>query len=102
MMLLAYLRRAFLISTRYFPHIVYFFIFKQKAALEWGFPGGSVMAKNLPANAGGVRSILGSGRSPGKGNGNSLQDSCLESSMDKGAWLATVHGVAKSWTRLND
>ena len=38
------------------------------------------------------------GRSPGEGNGNPLQDSCLEISMDRGAWLATVHGVAKSQT----
>ena len=44
------------------------------------------------------RRILGSGRIPGKGNGNSLQDSCLENPMDKGAWPATVHGVAKSRT----
>ena len=42
--------------------------------------------------------IPGSGRSPGEGNGNPLQYSCLESSMDKGAWWATVHGVAKSQT----
>ena len=41
-----------------------------------------------------------SGRSPGKGNGNSLQDSCLENPMDKEAWQATVHGAAKSWTQL--
>jgi len=39
-----------------------------------------------------------SGRSPGEGNGNLLQYSCLENSIDRGAWLATVHGVAKSWT----
>ena len=39
-----------------------------------------------------------SGRSPGEGNSNPLQDSCLENSMDGGAWWATVHGVAKSWT----
>ena len=60
-----------------------------------GFPGGSVV-KNLPANAGhagdaGV--IPGSGRSPGKGNGNPLQYSCLENPMDRGAWWATVPGV---------
>ena len=53
-------------------------------------------------NAGDPGSIPGSGRSPGEGNGNSLQYSCLENSMDGGAWLATVHGVAKSWTRLSD
>ena len=64
----------------------------------WGdFLGGTVV-KNLPANAGGagnVDSILGSGRSPGVGNGSLLQYSCLENLMDKGAWWATVNGVAK-------
>ena len=55
------------------------------------FPGGSVV-KNPPANAGDVGSILGSGRSPGEGNGNPLQYSCLENPMDGGAWWATVHG----------
>ena len=44
----------------------------------------------------------GSGRSPGEGNGNPLQYSCLENPMDGGAWRATVHGVLKSWTRLSD
>ena len=43
--------------------------------------------------------FLGSGRSPGEGNGNLFQYSCLENSMDKGGWQATVHGVAKSWTQ---
>ena len=55
------------------------------------------MVKNLPANAGDARDmglIPVSGRSPGKGNGNSLQDSCLENPMDKEAWQATVHGIA--------
>ena len=55
-------------------------------------------AKNLPANAGDPGSILGLERSLGEGNGNSLQYSCLENSMDRGAWWATVHGVTKSWT----
>ena len=67
------------------------------------FPGGSVV-KNSPANAGdarGVGSISGSGRSPGGGNGNLLQCSCLENPMDRGAWWA-VHTVAKSWTQLRD
>ena len=53
-------------------------------------------------NAGDLGLIPGSGRSPGEGNGNPLQYSCLENPMDKGAWWATVHGVAKSWTRLSD
>ena len=59
-----------------------------------GFPGGSVV-KSPPANAGDVGSIPGSGRSPGEGNGNPLQYSCLGNPTDGGAWRATVHGVAK-------
>ena len=47
-------------------------------------------------------SIPGWGRTLGKGNGNTLQYSCLGNPMDRGAWWATVHGIAKSWTRLND
>ena len=61
------------------------------------------MVKTSPANAGDIRdagSIPGLGRSPGGGHGNPLQDSCLENLMDRGAWQATVHRVAKSWTRL--
>ena len=56
--------------------------------------------KESTCNAGDPGSIPGSGRSPGKGNGNPLQDSCLENPMDRGAWWATVHGVSKSRTRL--
>ena len=63
-------------------------------AYVWGFPGGSVV-KNLSANAGNVGLIPGLGRSPGEGNGNSLQYSCLENPMDRGAWWATVHGGHK-------
>ena len=62
------------------------------------FPGGS-MVKNLPANAGAtgdVGSIAGSGRSPGGGNGNPLQYSCLENPVDRGAQRITVHSVTKS------
>ena len=59
-----------------------------------GFPGGSVV-KNLSANAGDVGLILGLGRSPGEGNGNPVQYSCLGNPMDRGAWQATVHGVVK-------
>ena len=57
-----------------------------------GFLGDSAV-KNLPANAGDVGLIPGSGRYPGEGNGNPLQYSCLENPMDRGAWWATVHGV---------
>ena len=67
-----------------------------------GFPGGAV-AENLPVNAGDARdsgSIPGSGRSPGVGNDNPLQYSCLENPRDEGAWWAAVYGVAQSWTRL--
>ena len=53
-------------------------------------------------NAGDLGSIPGLGRSPGKGNGNPLQYSCLENPMDGGAWWATVHRVAKSQTQLSD
>ena len=52
--------------------------------------------RHPPANAGDVGSILGSGRSPGEGNSNPLQYSCLENPMDRGAWWATVHGVIES------
>ena len=64
------------------------------------FPGGSVV-KNLPANARDARdvgSIPGSGRPPGEGNGNPLQYSYLENPMDRGAWRAIVHRVARSQT----
>ena len=54
------------------------------------------MVKNLPANAGDSGSIPESGRSPGVRNGNPLKYSCLENSMDRGAWQATVHEVTKS------
>ena len=60
------------------------------------------MAKNLPAMWGNLSWIPGWGRSPREGNGNPLQYSCLENSMDRGAWWATVHGVAKSRTRLTN
>ena len=60
-----------------------------------GFPGDSD-GKESTCNAGTVGSIPGSGRSPGEGNGNPLQYSCLENSMDRGAWWATVYGVAQS------
>ena len=62
-----------------------------------GFPGASVV-KNLPANAEGTGSIAGLGESPGEGNGNPLQYSCLGNPMGRGAWWAAVHRVPKSWT----
>ena len=58
------------------------------------FPGGTVV-KNLPANEGDAVSSLGLGRSPGGGNGDSLEYSCLENPVDRGAWWATVHGSHK-------
>ena len=60
-----------------------------------------LVLKNLPLNARDIAEMdetPGSGRLPGKGNGNPLQYSCLENSMDRGAWQATVHGVIKSQT----
>ena len=70
-----------------------FAVVLNRVGITWGFPGGSVV-KNAPANAKGVGLIPGSGRSPGEGNGNPLQDSCLGNPMDR--------GVAKSQTGLSD
>ena len=68
----------------------------------WGFPDMYVpMVKDPCANAGDLGFIPRLGRSPGERNGNLLQYSCLENSRDRGIWLATVHGVAKSWTHLS-
>ena len=72
-----------------------------RLALSQGFPGGSD-GKASTHNVGDLDSIPGLGRSPGEGNGNPLQYSCLENSMDRGAWWVAVHGVAKSRTRLSD
>ena len=66
-----------------------------------GFPRGSVV-KNPPANSGDAGLIPGLGRSPGGGNGDPLQYSCLGNPTDRGAWQAVVHGVAKSRTRLSE
>ena len=66
-----------------------------------GFPGGSD-SKESPCNAGDLGSIQGLGRSPGEGNGNPLQFSCLENTVDRGTWPTTVHGLAKSQTGLSD
>ena len=75
--------------------------FWKKPSLFKGFPGGSYGEE--PAYiAGDPSSIPGLGRSPGGGNGNPLQDSCLENPLDRGAWQATVQGVAKSRAQLSD
>ena len=69
------------------------------------FRGGFPVGSEVTASACNVRDlglIPGLGRSSGEGNGNPLQYSCLENPMGGGAWWATVHGVAKSWTRLSD
>ena len=69
-----------------------------------GFAGGSVV-KNLPGHAGDagdLGSTPGSGRSPGRENGNLLQYSFLDNPMDRRAWPAAVHGVTKSWTQLSE
>ena len=65
-----------------------------------GFPGGSV-GKETTCNAGNPGLIPGVGRFPGEGNGNPLQYFCLEKSMDRGDWWATVHGVAKGKAELS-
>ena len=68
--------------------------------MHQGFPGGSA-GKESACNAGDLGLISGSGRSPGERNGNPFQYSCLDISMDSGAWQAMVHGVTKSQTRLS-
>ena len=67
----------------------------------FGFSGGSD-GKESACNAGDPDLIPGLQRSPGEGNGYPFQHSCLENSMDRGAWWATVHGTMKSWTWLNN
>ena len=87
-------------STKWFP--IYKVLNLVPGVMYLGFPGSSVV-KN-PANAGDTGdsdSIPGSGRSPGKGIGNLLQYCCLKNPMGRGAWQATVHGVAESWTGLS-
>ena len=78
------------------------FLLLHFSTLWWkGFPASSEV-KASACNAQELGSIPGLGRSPGQGNGNPLQYSCLENPMDRGAWWATLHGVAKSWTQLSD
>ena len=72
-----------------------------EASMVQGSPAGSVV-KNLPANAGDMGLIPGSGRSPGEGNGNTLNYSCLENPIDRGAWWAPVREVAKSQIQLSN
>ena len=84
--------------------ILFYFLLCNTPTQPWVF-GASLVAqrvKNLPASAGDAGSIPGSGRSPGEGNDNPLQHSWLENPMDRGAWRATVQGVAKSWTWLSN
>ena len=71
-----------------------------RSGSDKGFPGGSD-GKESACDAEDLGSIHGSGRSPGEGNANPLQYSCLGNPMDRGAWRATGHGVAKSWTQLS-
>ena len=75
-----------LYTKLYYPLIIYLLV----------LPGGSD-SKESPHNAGDPGLIPDSGRSPGEGNGNPLQYSCLENSTDRGAWQATVHGITESW-----
>ena len=65
------------------------------------FPGG-FNGEESACNVGDPGSVPGLGRSPGEGNGNPLQYSCLENPMDREAWQATIHRVSKGWTRLSD
>ena len=85
-------------------HIISFLI-KSKLWIgnghDWGFLGGSVV-KNSPANEGDPGSIPDLGRSPAEGNGNLLKYSCLGNPMDRGAWQATIHGLAQTWTQLSN
>ena len=69
-------------------------IFKLRVRIHSGFPGSRVV-KNPSVNAGNMGVKPGLGRSPGVGNGNPLRYSCLENSMDRGAWWATVHGLTE-------
>ena len=71
-----------------------------KKIYQLGFPGGSD-SKESACDAGDLGLVPGLGRSPGEGNGNPLQYSCLENAMDRGAWWAVVRGVTKSRTRLS-
>ena len=88
-------------SSSEFPSVAEHSLLKNYFHIIQGFPGGSD-GKVSACNAGGLGLIPGLGRSPGEGNGNPLQYSCLENPMDRGALQATAHGVADSRTRLSD
>ena len=75
--------------------------FKGETGKQWDCPGGA-SGKESTYQLGDAGSIPGLGKSPGVGNGNPLQYSCLENSMDREAWQVTVHGVAKSLTQVSD
>ena len=83
------------------PHLFYFYIGVYTYIGIYTFPGGSD-GKESACNAGDPGLIPGLGRTPGEGTGNPLQYSCLENSMERGVWWATVHGVTGSQTRLSD
>ena len=90
------------------PEVIVFLLHKSiQVGINSRLRGGPICpdgsdVKASACNAGDLGSIPGSGRSPGEGNGNPLQYSCLENPTDRGTWWATVHGVAKSQTRLRD
>ena len=88
-----------MIDYREFVHTVAISV--KISSLYWGFPGGSD-GKESACSAGDLGSISGSGRSPGEGNGNPLQYSCLGNPLYREAWQVTVHGVTKSQTRLSN
>ena len=92
-------------SSRFFiPFSFFFFLFLFLVLHAGGFLPWWLRIKNLPAIAGDIRdmvSILGSGSSPGGGHGNPLQYFCGDNPMNRGAWRAIVHGVAKSQTQLS-
>ena len=86
-------------------HYIFMLLFRETIIVEViilrVFLGGSIV-KTPPVSAEDVSLITGTGRSPGEGNGNPLQYSCLRNPMDSRAWWTTVHGVTKSQTQLND
>ena len=90
----------YLFFLKFFSHLAYYRILS-RAPWAMGFPAGSD-GEESAFNVEDLGSIPGLGRSPRRGHGNPLEYSCLENSSNRVAWQATVHGVAKSWTRLND